>query len=963
MSLGCGMMGAMTFDGLVAAVADAKGGNPLAPVLVVVPNHAAGRDVLHALARAGAVANTSIVTPGQMVDGLAAPVLKPRQPLPYPLLAAAVARVLDERPGAFREVATAAVTAEALSQAAWQLTELAEPHIDEPTPLVADMLRVYGEAVGDDLVRRYYLRHEALTAARTMAATLTNVVVFAPTRSTPAINGLLEVLGERYTVIEPDGENQPTQVIHTSDADDEVRAVVRLVRKHLAAGVPGHRIGIYYPTPDPYLTLLHEHLTAGRITFTAPLCHTLADRPTARALLGLLSIDPAVMPRRELLDFFAEGALRRPTVPGADKPFSQRRTELITRDIRKIVGFPDWDRLAEPLPDGARTGNTYPEETAALHAYITALRADLVRLHQAQTWAEVSEQLGELLTGRFQGRSERAAADLLTLTQDCAALAMMDEFAPAPGIDRIRDAVNVRIASHGGVHGTSGVGVTVGKLADAAGRDLDVVIVLGAAEGLLPVPRREDPLLPTELTGRSPADSTDAQHRVYRAALATSAGERIVTFPRGSLRGGAERVPSRWLLPALGALAGAPVDVVGWQTQTADAQRIVVVESFDVAAQNANERIGASAASETEWRLRALASVPAEQRQATLTDPIVGLGMRMRSDRLHGRFTRFNGNVHEVRDLITVFDNPVSPTKLEEWVKSPYLFFLTVVLGVKVLADPDEATQIDALTRGSIIHKILELYVRDSIEGAAPHDVSLLIAIADEVLDHADRENPGWLDHLWDRDRGTIVRDLRRWFEEDSADHAAGWTPTHVERTFGMPPHGLPYSEPPENPVVRFDLGTTTIEFRGSVDRIDARRDGRIRVTDYKSGQKNRYKNITIDSPTHGGTHFQLPVYGLLAQEFGSTVSARYWFVTEKGNFDEVGYVVTDEVIDILRDDLRLVHQMISGGYFPPRTPDTRWPDAILDLVGKVGLQRSWSHLGNVPEIADFVAKYGAEQA
>ena len=109
------------------------------------------------------------------------------------------------------------------------------------------------------------------------------------------------------TVIETDGDVLPTQIIHTSDADDEVRAVVRLIRKHLAAGTPGHRIGVYYPTPT--VSRLAARTSDRGWMFNALLHHTLADRLAVRALLlGLLSIDPAIMPRRDILDdFFAEG--------------------------------------------------------------------------------------------------------------------------------------------------------------------------------------------------------------------------------------------------------------------------------------------------------------------------------------------------------------------------------------------------------------------------------------------------------------------------------------------------------------------------------------------------------------------------------------------------------------------------------------------------------------------------------
>ena len=415
-----------------------------------------------------------------------------------------------------------------------------------------------------------------------------------------------------------------------------------------------------------------------------------------------------------------------------------------------------------------------------------SLKADLVALGEANTWHQASEQLIMLLDSRFHGSSEHVATDIVTLRQDSAALAFMDEFAPPPTIERIRDAVGVRIDSHGGKHGKSGTGVTVGALADAAGRDLDVVVILGAAEGLLPVPRREDPLLPAELTGHTPATlwtlniATTGLHSRQPEPNEWSPSPRQ---PAWRCRTGTE--------PLVAACARRTRRHRCRRRRLAEANpgadRIVVVESFDVAAQNANPRIGASAASETEWRLRALAAVPAEQRQTVLTDPIVCSGMRMRSDRLRGRFTRFNGNVHDVRDLLTVFDNPVSPTRLEDWVKSPYRFFLTSVLGAKELPDPDEATEIDALTRGNLIHTILERYVIGTIDGAA-QSLSRLTDIADDVLGSAERDNPGWLGHLWAQARGTIMYDLREWHRLDTEDHSDGWTPTHAEHSFGLPP-------------------------------------------------------------------------------------------------------------------------------------------------------------------------------
>ncbi|ORI21143.1 hypothetical protein BJI47_16985 [Rhodococcus sp. 1168] len=238
---------------------------------------------------------------------------------------------------------------------------------------------------------------------------------------------------------------------------------------------------------------------------------------------------------------------------------------------------------------------------------------------------------------------------------------------------------------------------------------------------------------------------------------------RIVCFPRGSMRGGAEKVPSRWLMPTLAALSGSKIGVVDWRKQTADVEAIVTVESFDVSTQTVDHRIGVSAASETEWRLRALAEVSARDRRGALEDPIVATGMGLRSDRLHGRCTRFNGNVSHTENAVTFFDAPVSTSRFDDWVASPYRFFVKAVLGVDKLEDPDDAAQLDTLTRGNLIHLSLERYVQGTIDGV---DATLdrLIELSEEVLAGARVDVPGWLPQ----------RELAEWFELDRADRADG---------------------------------------------------------------------------------------------------------------------------------------------------------------------------------------------
>ncbi|OZC49292.1 hypothetical protein CH289_17290 [Rhodococcus sp. RS1C4] len=786
--------------------------------------------------------------------------------------------------------------------------------------------------------------HEAYTAAAERISELGAVIIFLPTAPDVGAAEFLHKLVVHGELIEPTDEPLGTMVIHASDADDEIRSVARLVRKQLAGGTPRHRIGVFYANADPYLRLIHEHFSSSRIAFAGEQCHTLQHRPTARSLRRLLSMDTDIMPRRELLSILSERAVRWSDAAGTSLPL--RPAERLTRSSIKIVGGADWERLAAIDPS-----HRDAEVAGSLYALVSALRADLDAITESDSWTAVSDNLVALLERYFTARSNRpddpASADVSALTTICRELGVMDGIAPPPSPSGIVNAISVRIEVLPETVGTTTSAVTVGPLAAGAGRDFDVCIVVGAAEGTLPATRREDPLLPSALVGRTLADEIQHQKSQFLATLASGHHHRIVSFPRGSMRGGAEKVPSRWLMPTLDALSGRKIGVVDWQKQTADVDAIVTVESFDVATQTVDPRIGVSAASETEWRLRVLAEFAAHDRRGALDDPIVDSGMELRSDRLHGRFTRFNGNVSHIENAVTFFDAPVSTSRLEEWVSSPYRFFVKTVLGVDSLDDPDDAAQLDPLTRGNLIHLSLERYVQGTIDGK---DATLghLIEVSEEVLADARVDAPGWLPQLWEKDSSIIRRELVEWFELDRTDREAGWTPLHVERNFGVEPD-----------IVLLDLVGEKIAFAGKIDRIDRHADGRIRVTDYKSGQATSYKKLSEAEPTDGGTKFQLPVYGLLALTMGDNVTTRYWFVNHKAKYETIGYPLTDAAVEVLTADISRVHRMIRAGYFPPRPPDSFWANPLIDLIGVAGLERAWSSLRDVPELADYRAKYG----
>src|SRR5262245_53583766 len=56
------------------------------------------------------------------------------------------------------------------------------------------------------------------------------------------------------------------------------------------------------------------------------------------------------------------------------------------------------------------------------------------------------------------------------------------------------------------------------------------------------------------------------------------------------------------------------------------------------------------------------------------------------------------------------------------------------------------------------------------------------------------------------------------------------------------------------------------LTFAGSIDRIEELPDGRLVVTDHKTGSARGLDKVDAGDPTLGATHFQLPVYAAAAR-------------------------------------------------------------------------------------------------
>ena len=290
-------------DLLAEQVQTAKGGDPLAPVTVIVPSNYAAVSTRRALAgRPGGVANVTFLTLFRLAERLGAASLAAagRRPVSTPVLAQAVRAVLAADPGVFAPVADHPATELALVASTRELAGLTDAALDAVAACsarAADVVRV-ARQVRTDLASVLVRRARPGAGGhrgRPEGATAGPVVVHLLQDLSPAGAELLRTLARHQPVLVNVGRhrrrrrrstragrprpgrhhrrqqrqsNRPSAsaIVSVSDPDEEVRTAVRQVTDWMRDGVRLGRMALLYGTPDPYARLLHEQLDAAGIT-------------------------------------------------------------------------------------------------------------------------------------------------------------------------------------------------------------------------------------------------------------------------------------------------------------------------------------------------------------------------------------------------------------------------------------------------------------------------------------------------------------------------------------------------------------------------------------------------------------------------------------------------------------------------------------------------------------------------
>ena len=985
-----------------------KGDDPLAPVTVIVRSNFVSVATRRALAaRPGGIANVNFLTLRRLADQIAGPSLAEggRRPTSAPLIATTIRAVLDSDPGVFAPAAAHPATEEALSSAYRELRTAPHSSLDEVAACslrAADVVRIQRTA-RERLVADWYDEEDLLYAASSLLASRevaqTDPVVIhllpaftvgeaalvkalsdagqltvnAGITGMPDIDGATAAAYElaeiRFPQHEPVTPPLASDIISASDPDDEVRAVIQAITGWMQEGVRLGAIAVLYPTADPYARLLKEQLDAAGIAFNGTPVRNIGDMLYGRTIRNLLKLSERDFRRADVLGLLSDA----PILSDGDRVPS-RAWERVSRAAGVVHGS-DWDArlprwavaqreladadLAAGLEWRAKHRRSDADRADALSAFVVRLRRDLEGHGPVQSWAAAVAWL-TALAADYLGSDDRRSSwpddevDAAHRVEEAIdRLACLDALnGSGPSIGLFQRTLDSELSVALRRVGRPGDGVLIGHVSVAAGMMFDRAAILGLSEGRFPARRLEDSLLPDSERKAAAghlqlrADRVLHDHHDLLAAIA-SADRALLSYPRGDLRRSTDRPASRWLLADAARLADVDTVESGHLFDHAGEPWFTHVASFTGGL--ARTRLYSST---QQLRLAAIARHSPDH-------PILSGDARSQAAlhvvraRRSSQFTRFDGNLEDVEADIGLPER-TSTSRLEAWAKCPRSYLFGHVLGVERVEEPERRFEIDPLTRGSIVHKILEEFILESIETGHPLDTwtqddhNRLQGIAAVQFDRAEQEGNTGRAILWRAERTRLADDLNRLLESDAKRLAEGLRPIAAEMSFEEVAIGLP--------------GGHTIRMRGSIDRVDRGADGSLAVIDYKTGSVGSYNDLSESNPHHHGRRLQLFVYSLAAQARypgAPEVRADYWFTRDDKH---KGYPITDRVRELVTGAIDTIATGISSGVFPAHPSDQPtwgWVDCWFctpDGQSDQHVRREWNRKQIDPALAGYLA-------
>lgn len=463
--------------------------------------------------------------------------------------------------------------------------------------------------------------------------------------------------------------------------------------------------------------------------------------------------------------------------------------------------------------------------------------------------------------------------------------------------------------------------VYVGTVRSAVGLPFSAVRVIGLAEGHLPPPAREDPVVPDNVraTLRSavtPLTAADAALAALHAldAVVRNAEKRVaLSAPRLDVER-SQREASSVVLEAAAAL-GRPNAVTGEHGATIPDLTALRRDAFAPARRAALAFRREEPIAETAWQ-DAVAhgglAIPSTWRglPALDLDRIAALRVAPEPGALDG-LLEFTGLA--VPGLAGEW--PISPSALETLLRCPHQFLLQRVLHLEEPPAAPPRREIGQPAYGALVHRVAEVFFRAhgaafcAREAALPDWRGRADLIVEREFDAFLEQYPLVGEAVRNHERERLRRDVQELVEHDWRRGACRFVA--VEHAFGG-----------ETPV-ELALGDRSLFVRGRVDRLEVE-GGATLVRDLKTGRA--HPRLGKEAGPDPSLDVQIAVYGLvaayLAAEWGvpRRVAAAYAYVN-RGIDERAWPDFQNTLAPVAREWLRTAADLLAARAFP-RTPD-----------------------------------------
>ena len=723
----------------------------------------------------------------------------------------------------FRENTSAYYTREDLAQAA----------ADAVTESVRKSVE-FGEDIGFVV---FYLPRELTPAERNLIQALTEAercAVFLGLTGDEASDASIHILTERLqpNLGEPvsnadTGFSEETRLMIAPDTHQEIRWVIRSLMSRAESGVPFRRIGVLYRQSAPYGSLIREEMELAGIPTSGPSGARLVDSAAGRLLTGLMDLAEEEFTRASVVSWLTGCPVRPFGV--SRRRFNPSRWDTISKEAGVVSGKEQWkerleahaERLKGDADRGESRGDLSESRARAMRleartardllAFIERLIEDTAPPAEGSSWAEYSRWATWLLDRFMERESELPESEsevLEKIRTSLESLEAVDSVSPGPTFRVFRGALSEALQSSLGHSGTTGRGVFVAPVGAAVGMSFDSIYMVGMVEGGFPPAVADDPLISErdrQTVGGADAGLRLRQHSMaveryeFLSALST-APNRTLSYSRTNPASGRVNYPSRWFLEQASELEGSRVGSSGIES-LGSRPWLTIIPSMEQALASVSELSAADLHDhdlELLWTWKKQGQ-PVRRHPLALSGPLAR-SIKMGGERYGRRFTEWDGNLSGVAEssgLASRIRSALhSPTSLERWAKCPFSYFLGSVLRIGSTESPEDVQTIGALERGSLVHGILEEFIREARSEARipspgepwdPVHRKSLMKIAERAFQKAEESGVTGRRLLWNLEKENILADLETFLDADAELRSRfGVSPAVVEARFGL---------------------------------------------------------------------------------------------------------------------------------------------------------------------------------